>query len=420
MIRRLLLVTVRLALIVMGLLSMFRGRPALPTAGAGAAGGEGESWLWIVAKRWAFRAIVVLTVLGAGGVLVVLSGVVPIKASSGHWSITAWFLDFAKARSVATHTIGIKAPALDDPRLVTIGAGQYAVACRPCHGSPSLEQPRIARRMTPTPPDLRESAGQFDPEELFYIVKHGIKLTGMPAWPASDRDDEVWAMVAFLRVLPRMDAEEYDRLANGPAPEMTGEPIEELVPPARLPEAITDSCTRCHGADGLGRGAGAFPVLAGQRPEYLRASLEAYAKGERHSGIMEPMAASLDPDEMREIAEYYAGLGRAAAAGGSTASGGDIARGRRIAHEGLPDTLVPACVKCHGPGGIGRNPHYPTLAGQHAEYLRLQLTLFKDRRRGGTPYQHIMRRLASQLSEEDMQDVAAFFASLPPAPDRRP
>jgi cytochrome c553 len=400
MIRRLVLAPLRLVFAILS--AVLR-----PLGGTGAAEtGRRASWVWIAAKTWAFRAVVVLAALGAGGLLVMVSGIVPIKASSGHWAITAWVLDFAKTRSVSTHTLGLQAPPLDDPAMVLTGAGQFDVACAPCHGRPGMDQPRVARQMTPRPPDLRESARTFAPDELFYIVKHGIKFTGMPAWPARQRDDEVWAMVAFLQRLPGIEPREYAELANGPAVRSLKAPIEELVPPGDVPAAISQSCARCHGTDGLGRGV--FPVLAGQRPEYLRASLEAYAKGERHSGLMEPAAAPLGPDEMAAIASYYAARPRAGR-GQPPRAAADAERGRRIADEGIPHTLVPACNSCHGPAP-DRNPIYPQLAGQHAEYLRQQLVLFKSRTRGGTAYEHIMRRVAAQLTDQDMRDVAAYFA----------
>jgi cytochrome c553 len=297
-----------------------------------------------------------------------------------------------------------------------MGAGHFEGACRPCHGSPGLAQPRVARAMTPHPPDLAEGVLRYEPAELFYIVKHGIKFTGMPAWPAQQRDDEVWAMVAFLRRLPAMDPREYERLARGPAPAAATMPIEGLVPPPQVPRAVRENCSRCHGIDGRGRGAGAFPILAGQRADYLRGSLAAYARGQRHSGMMEPIAAGLRDEEIREIADYYASRTPSAAdAPGAAASTAleDVARGRRIAHDGIPERLVPACVSCHGPSELPRNPNYPHLAGQPAPYIRQQLALFKGRARGGTPYQFIMQRVATQLSEDDMRAVAAFFASLP-------
>ncbi|TIT90564.1 MAG: cytochrome C, partial [Mesorhizobium sp.] len=103
-------------------------------------------------------------------------------------------------------------------------------------------------------------------DQLFRIVKHGIRFTGMPAWPARDRDDEVWAMVAFLRELPKLDAKGFRQLAFD-AGEATGN---EAQPSA--PDTLTD-CTRCHGSDGEGRG-GLVPVLAGQKEAYLFASLQ--------------------------------------------------------------------------------------------------------------------------------------------------
>lgn len=354
--------------------------------------------------------------IGAGmlGFLVAASGIVPIKASSGHWPITAWFLDFAKQRSVSTHTLGTSVPPLDDRSMVLKGAGHYHSACRPCHGSPGFDQPRVARQMTPRPPALQSAAFEFEPEELFYIVRHGIKFTGMPAWPALGRDDEVWAMVAFLQRLPELDAGEYEKLATGtnPAPD-AGDPTEDLVVPAKVPQAIRESCARCHGMSGLGRGVGAFPTLAGQRAEYLFNTLVAYGRGERHSGMMEPVAAALDPEQMRAIARYYAASpARPRPSDGAAAE--LVAEGARIAAQGLPDQLVPPCSRCHGPDPVERNPAYPVLAGQYAEYLLLQLRLFHDSRRGGTEYHDIMRRVAGQLEEEQMRAVAAYYASLDP------
>ena len=357
-------------------------------------------------------AALVLTIAGVfmGG-FVLISGIVPIKASSGHWAVTAALLDFAKRRSVNTHTLGTTVPALDDRAMIVKGAAHYDFACEPCHGSVVLQQPRIAAAMTPKPPDLRTAALTFDPEELFYIVKHGIKFTGMPAWPARHRDDEVWAMVAFLRTLPTLERTGYLELTGtsltAPDDKL---PLEDLTgPSAPVPDAIAENCARCHGIDGLGRGTGAFPRLAGQRVEYLSGSLLAYARGERHSGVMEPVAASLGADDIRTIAEYYGALPPPAAA--DTADPQAIELGRRIAYEGIPEQLIPACRECHGPD-TSRNPNYPKLAGQYARYLELQLSLFQRKQRGGTPYHEIMHKFAGQLTDEHVRAVSQFYASL--------
>jgi cytochrome c553 len=356
-------------------------------------------------------------VLALGGGLVAVSGIIPIKASSGHWAITAWLLDFAKTRSVSTHTLTLKTPALDEPELALKGAGHYETGCLPCHGGPGRRHPRIAQAMTPPPPYLPPRIAKWEPDELFYIVKHGIKFTGMPAWPALQRDDEVWAMVAFLRRLPNLDAESYRRLIQGEAPpDGSVTPMGALTGQPERPRAVTASCGRCHGVDGRGRGVGAFPKLAGQRPAYLLASLQAFARGERHSGIMQPIAAGLSQEEMRELAGYYGSLQELSPSRLPQDTAPAIERGKAIADRGIPSQRVPSCADCHGPGATRRNPVYPELAGQYADYLVLQLEIFKKNVRGGTDYAHLMRRLAAGLTPEQMRDVALYYASLPAAP----
>jgi cytochrome c553 len=376
---------------------MSTGDPARP----GAAG----------VKGWLRYAALVGAGLAAAGFLVVASGIVPIKASAGHWAITRWFLSFAMQRSVATHALAVTPPSLDEPWLVLKGAGHYDFGCRPCHGSPGQGPPTIALAMTPSPPYLPPAIGEWDPEELYYIVKHGVKFTAMPAWPARQRDDEVWAMVAFLRKLPGLDPSGYRRLVRG------DQAAAEVAP---VPGTVTARCGPCHGVDGHGRGLGAFPKLAGQRPAYLLASLEAFARGERHSGIMTAIAAGLGVDEMGELSRYYASLPETAPQPFSRPDRVAPDLGEAIAQHGLPAQRVPACVPCHGPGTTPRNPMYPHLAGQYAEYLALQLRLFKDDRRGGTPYAHIMRMVAGRLTPAQMRAVAAYYASLPAVPARHP
>jgi cytochrome c553 len=344
-------------------------------------------------RRWRRPAIVAAALSTVGG-LAVVSGIVPITASSGHWPITASFLHFSMRRSVATHALGLKVPPLDEPWLAQKGAAHYEAACSACHGSPERPRPEIARHMTPPPPSLSTTAPEWKPAELFYIVKHGVKFTGMPAWPAQQRDDEVWAMVAFLRRLPSLDAHGYRQLA--------GETL----------SGVAQTCERCHGPDGRGRGSAAFPVLAGQRPAYLLAALRAYARGARHSGIMGPVAGDLRDDEMLQLADYYGRLPRLANPRASSSDAATLERGREIARRGIPSQRVPACVACHGPTTIPLNSSYPVLAGQNSEYLVLQLELIKQEHRGGSPYAVLMRPVASRLTREQMQAVALYYESL--------
>jgi cytochrome c553 len=125
---------------------------------------------------------------------------------------------------------------------------------------------------------------------------------------------------------------------------------------------------------------------------------------------MEPVAAGLNPKEMKHLARYYS---KAAALVPSPLDlTPAIERGKAIARRGRPRQRVPSCVDCHGPEGSRRNPSYPLLAGQHADYLALQLGLFKKQQRGGSAYAHLMYEVASGLTPAQMRDVALYYASL--------
>ncbi len=344
---------------------------------------------------------------GSAIALVVVSGIIPIAASSRHWAITEWFLDFTKRRSVATHSLTIPVPPLNDPALILKGAGHYETGCRPCHGSPGEAPPIIPSRSTPHPPDLHQQVARWQPEELFYIVKHGIKFTGMPAWPAPTRDDEVWAVVSFLRMLPRTDARTYARLVFGERErrEVSSPSVVNVLPSVELIQA---SCDRCHAREASDAGRSAFPRLDGQRSEYTRRALEAYANGSRQSGVMAPIAARMDARTRKAVADHFASRPQPTVQSHATTP----ARGAEIVARGLPERGVPACSECHGPVAHDRNPAYPTLSGQYADYLFQQLGLFAEDRRGGSPFAPIMHDIAKRLTTAQMRDVSLFYESL--------
>jgi cytochrome c553 len=352
--------------------------------------------------------------LVVGGALVVVLGVVPIKASSGHWAITARVLDFAKLQSVKTHSLRIEAPPLDDEVLVLRGATHYETGCHPCHGRSGATPPPVMAAMTPPPPQLTgERLTRWMPEQLFSMVKHGIKFTGMPAWPAQQRDDEVWAVVAFLRRLPGLDAAGYERLVQSPAPiPLDTTAAEQFEDHLTVPVFVRTVCSRCHGLAGTGRGPDAFPSLAGQRAAYMVAALRAFADRTRHSGIMAPIAATLDRETMREVTAYYERL--PARTLDTTSDAEAIARGEAIATRGVPQRDIPACVECHGPSAQPKNPSYPMLAGQHARYLREQLGLLRARQRGGSPQVNLMYAFVDRLSADEIDHVTRYYASLQP------
>jgi mono/diheme cytochrome c family protein len=151
-----------------------------------------------------------LVVLGAGAVI--YAGMYDVAATSPHWRMTSWLFEVARIRSIKAQAAGIAAPpGLDDPAKVIIGVEHYAAHCAVCHGAPGVPKGDIARGLYPPPPDLAKTAPLYSPAELFWIVKHGIKMTGMPAW-SDHSDEEIWATVGFLEKLPGMSEEDYARL----------------------------------------------------------------------------------------------------------------------------------------------------------------------------------------------------------------
>jgi len=157
-------------------------------------------------------AVVVLIVLA--GTAFIYSGAYYVGADRPHWPVTSWLLDQARIRSIRAHAAGIAVPAeLDDQAKILAGLTHFADHCVACHGAPGVPQTDLAEGLYPRPPNLADAARFYTPGELFWIILHGIKLSGMPAW-GDHSDDELWATVAFLRKLPGMTEQDYARLVK--------------------------------------------------------------------------------------------------------------------------------------------------------------------------------------------------------------
>jgi mono/diheme cytochrome c family protein len=151
-----------------------------------------------------------MILLGASAV--VYSGFYDVAATVPHWPVTVWLLEAARTRSIKAQAAGIAVPpGLDDPAKVIIGVEHYAAHCAVCHGAPGVPKGDIAQGLYPPPPDLTKTAPLYTPAELFWILKHGIKMTGMPSW-SDHSDDELWATVGFLEKLPSMSEQDYANL----------------------------------------------------------------------------------------------------------------------------------------------------------------------------------------------------------------
>jgi mono/diheme cytochrome c family protein len=148
-----------------------------------------------------------VAVLVAGAVI--YAGWYNVAATAPHWRITSRLFEMARIRSIKAQAAGIQAPPwLGDPDKVTIGVEHYAAHCAVCHGAPGVPKGDIAHGLYPPPPDLARTVQLYSPAELFWIIKHGIKMTGMPAW-SDHSDGELWATVAVVEKLPGMSEQDY-------------------------------------------------------------------------------------------------------------------------------------------------------------------------------------------------------------------
>jgi cytochrome c553 len=307
---------------------------------------------------------------------------------------------------VRTQSFGIEAPPLDEPGMAELGAAYFHYGCLPCHGAPGRQPSSIARSMLPDPPSLHTAAVDWSSAELFWIIHNGQKYTGMPAWLDYRREDEVWPLVAFMKALPDLDAEEYAALAGGPRAS-TSATAGFLESQAARPVEV---CISCHGASDGHPVSPRVPRLGGQSADYLERALREFAANQRPSGMMELFASRLSETEMTELAGYYA-TGSAPAGPPAPPRRGDPGRGEEIFAFGIPAQNVPACGACHV---VAANPHFPKLEGQSAIYVRQQLEIWKEGLRDGSAYGAIMARIAGRLTDEQMGDVAAYIENLPP------
>lgn len=350
------------------------------------------------------RVLIGLAILATAGLTIAWLGIINIGASTGHWAITDRFLHWSMRNAVRTQSALTVAEPASDPTGMVSAAGHYASTCAFCHGAPGEPMPPMMQSATPPTPSLVETAGEWSDPQLFWIIKHGVKFTPMPAWTAMERDDEVRRMVAFVRRLPAMRPAEYQALARGNARTriLAGRALSGQ-------EALPD-CARCHGWDGRGRGQADIPILGGQSPRFLASAMAGYATGRRESGVMQPVAARLSPRAIRELSMHFArlpGLSPPDAPPPAALNALDRMAAEVVAR-GLPEARLPACASCHD--GRAR-PGYPVLSGQRAEYLAQRLRLWRqgDEIEARRPNE-VMPVIARRIPEHLVDPLARHFS----------
>lgn len=254
----------------------------------------------------------------AAAAIVVYAGWYDISATDQHLAPTYWLLDTAMRRSVKQRAARITEPQLNQAGQRERGLALYRAHCVQCHGAPGVAPEPFALGMTPVPANLAHTAREWTAAEMFWVIKEGLKMTGMPAWKHRMDDDDLWAIVAFLQELPRLSPHEYRARAS--ARVAASEPAGSAAPDAgRGKRAIHQhACATCHAIPGIvGPNAPVGPPLAGIASRGFIAGVlpntpENMLRWLRHPQAVDPLSAmpelGVSERDAHDIAAYLATL----------------------------------------------------------------------------------------------------------------
>ena len=194
--------------------------------------------------------VIVLMVLAAFAGIFIYMGVYNIGADAPHSRFVTMTLTELRERAITHHARDIAVPAdLNSSKRIEAGAGLYSEMCTGCHLGPGLEKSEMSQGLYPPAPELAKATGR-SPAQQFWIIKHGVKLSAMPAWGKTHNDELIWDMVAFLRQLPKMSPEQY-KAAVASAPADHDEMMKDMMPGMSGGEAHdTATAPHAHGEEG--------------------------------------------------------------------------------------------------------------------------------------------------------------------------
>lgn len=166
---------------------------------------------WIRAFKW-LTGLLLLAAVALG--TWVVAGGPDVAADRDHDRLTHWLLETVRERSVSRRAAELRMPSLEpltDAKLLTAVAS-YEDMCAGCHAPPGGEASALARGLNPPAPDLARVAQRRSTEELFWVTRHGIRMTGMPAWGPTHSDAELLPLVALMQQFPGFEDHEYGEL----------------------------------------------------------------------------------------------------------------------------------------------------------------------------------------------------------------
>ena len=179
-------------------------------------------------------AIGALAVIGAiGAAVFFLGGFYNVAGTAKDPAIVEWVLVRARTASIVRHANDVPPAGFDNPANVQAGARKFAEqGCANCHGAPGVNWAKYSEGLVPDPPGLKDVVNERTPAQLFWVIKNGVNMTGMPSFAlAGAKDDDIWAIVAFLKKLPSVAEADY-KAWTAPPPAPAAAPA---VPPAAAP-----------------------------------------------------------------------------------------------------------------------------------------------------------------------------------------
>jgi mono/diheme cytochrome c family protein len=150
-------------------------------------------------------------VVGIGCAVYFFGGFYSVAGTAEDPAAVTWALTRVRTASINRHANVTPPASLNDAATAQAGAKVYAtLGCANCHGAPGVKWRKFSEGLHPDPPDLKDVAGEISPAQLFWIIKNGINMTGMPSFEqAGAKDDEIWAVVAFVKKLPGVSEGDY-------------------------------------------------------------------------------------------------------------------------------------------------------------------------------------------------------------------
>lgn len=155
-------------------------------------------------------AVIAIAVLAA--LLVIYAGLFNVAATWEDPALVRWALETTREHSVDRRAAAVTAPPLGEVKQVENGFRSYREMCAICHTPPEAKDSPVTKGLNPQPPNLAKIADKIPAAELFWVIKNGIRMTGMPAWGPTHEDDELWDIVAFVKTMPKMNKADYQAL----------------------------------------------------------------------------------------------------------------------------------------------------------------------------------------------------------------